>query len=195
MQQEAITKDMIIGEIIEKYPEAAEILSNYGIQCIGCSANPYETLEQGTIGHGMSEQELENLVKELNNLISGKKQPLENIISKDDLSKMSLELTEKAANKIKELMKQQDKEGYGLRVRVQSGGCAGFYYGLDIEKEPDVQKDRIFELHGIKVFIDPKSLQLLNGTTIDYIETLQESGFKFNNPNAQTSCGCGKSFR
>ena len=195
--KELVTKEMIIGEVIEKYPDAAGVFSSYGIQCIGCHANPHEAIEQGALGHGMSEEEIDKMINEVNSVISGGEDHTEEHHqeeAEEDPSKLRIDLTERAAEKVKGLMKKQKQEGYGLRIKVSAGGCAGLSYGLEIEKEPDVQKDRIFDFHGVKVFLDGKSLQILNGTSIDYIETLKESGFKFNNPNAKSSCGCGSSF-
>ena len=195
MQQtkELVTKEMIIGEVIEKYPDAAGVFSAYGIQCIGCHANPHESIEQGALGHGMSDQEIDKMIGEVNSVLTGEEGHVDEQAG-TDTSKLGIELTERAAEKVKDLMKKQKQEGFGLRIKVSAGGCAGFSYGLEIEKEPNIQKDRIFDMHGVKVFLDGKSLQILNGTSIDYIETLKESGFKFNNPNAKSSCGCGNSF-
>lgn len=102
-------------------------------------------------------------------------------------------LTQNAANKVKEFMRLEKKEQHGLRVLVAPGGCAGYQYGLDFEEKskPD---DIVSEQHGVKVFINPESAGLLVGTEIDYVEGLQGSGFKLNNPNAKQQCGCGNSF-
>jgi iron-sulfur cluster assembly accessory protein len=81
----------------------------------------------------------------------------------------------------------------GLRVGVLPGGCSGFQYGLNIEDEPG-EDDMVFEVAGIRLFVDPFSLQYLQGTEIDYVSTFQGSGFTFNNPNASGGCGCGSSF-
>ena len=69
--KELVTKEMIIGEVIEKYPDAAGVFSSYGIQCIGCHANPHEAIEQGALGHGMSEEEIDKMINEVNSVISG----------------------------------------------------------------------------------------------------------------------------
>ncbi|MFN7181740.1 MAG: HesB/IscA family protein [Planctomycetota bacterium] len=103
-------------------------------------------------------------------------------------------VTSKAVEKIKDILKSENKEGYGLRLAVVGGGCAGFQYYMDFEKEPS-QDDIIFEQDdGIKVFVDKRLLTYLDGSTIDYEEGLQGAGFKIDNPNAQGGCGCGKSF-
>ncbi len=99
-------------------------------------------------------------------------------------------LTDSAANKIKELLVEKDETG--IRAAVQGGGCSGFTYKLelDIQKE----KDKIIESHGVEVYVDPKSLLYLMGTQIDFVDELNQTGFKFVNPNAKRTCGCGESF-
>jgi iron-sulfur cluster assembly accessory protein len=104
-----------------------------------------------------------------------------------------LTLTEAAAAKVKTMMAKEGKEGYGLRVGVVTGGCAGLSYDLRFQKGP-YDNDIITEQQGLKVFINPENLSFLRGIKIDYIDTLKESGFKYTNPNAQSSCGCGTSF-
>ncbi|HLD33186.1 MAG TPA: iron-sulfur cluster insertion protein ErpA [Candidatus Nanoarchaeia archaeon] len=102
-------------------------------------------------------------------------------------------LTEHAAAKVKEYMKAEKKGQYGLRIMVVPGGCAGYQYGMDFEKESG-KDDIVFEQHAVKLFIDKKSASHLVGTTIDFVDNLQGSGFKIDNPNATSTCGCGNSF-
>ena len=104
-----------------------------------------------------------------------------------------IELTEKAAQEVKGLMAKESMEGYGLRVSVAGGGCSGLSYRLVFEKEPG-KGDRVFEQHGVKVIVDPKSYLYLNGVTVDFTDGLNGTGFTFVNPNAKGSCGCGTSF-
>jgi len=94
-----------------------------------------------------------------------------------------LNLTEQAVRQVKAILTRENIEDHGLRIAVTSGGCSGYSYGLDFEKQ---------ERH--KIYIDAESAQYLNGTVIDYVSGLQESGFKFNNPNVKGTCGCGTSF-
>jgi iron-sulfur cluster insertion protein len=102
-------------------------------------------------------------------------------------------ITEKAAAKVTEIAKDEDLLGQGLRLRVIGGGCAGFSYDLYFEDKP-TDMDEQFEDRGIKLYIDPLSYQYLDGTEIDYVEGLHGSGFKFQNPNVKSTCGCGSSF-
>ena len=106
-----------------------------------------------------------------------------------------ISLTEKAATKVKEIQKD-DEELNGneaLRVKVVGGGCSGFSYDLYFEEETN-ELDQCFESHGISIYVDMMSAQYLEGTEIDYVEGLHGAGFKFNNPKAVSTCGCGSSF-
>jgi iron-sulfur cluster assembly accessory protein len=103
-------------------------------------------------------------------------------------------LTATAASEVRRYIEEQGAaESAGLRVGVLPGGCSGFQYGLNIEDEAG-EDDMILESEGIRLFVDPFSLQYLNGCEIDFVSTFQGSGFTFNNPNAAGGCGCGSSF-
>jgi iron-sulfur cluster assembly accessory protein len=103
-------------------------------------------------------------------------------------------VTTNAAAEVRRYMEEQGtSDEAGLRVGVLPGGCSGLQYGLNIEDEPR-EDDIILEINGLKLFIDPFSLQYLGGVEIDYVTTFQGSGFTFNNPNATGGCGCGSSF-
>lgn len=109
---------------------------------------------------------------------------------------MSITLTELAANKIREIIKEQslpDSETK-LRVAVKGGGCSGFSYMLDLTEEARGESDEELDSQGIKILVDNKSLLYLNGTEIDFRDEVMASGFVFKNPNATSSCGCGSSF-
>lgn len=102
-------------------------------------------------------------------------------------------ITEEAAAKIKNLLCERGNEGHGLRLGVMGGGCSGFQYKLDFEERAG-DLDHVFEIAGVKIFIDMKSSLYLNGVTLDYHDGLMGAGFKIENPNARTTCGCGESF-
>lgn len=104
-----------------------------------------------------------------------------------------IELTPKAAEKVKEIRDAENLEGQGLRVRVLGGGCSGFSYDLYFEDET-TELDQSFESHGIPIYVDMMSYQYLEGVEIDYVEGLHGAGFKFLNPQAKSTCGCGSSF-
>jgi iron-sulfur cluster assembly protein len=104
-------------------------------------------------------------------------------------------LTERAAEKIKLLMAEEGTEEVGvLRVAIQGGGCSGFQYGLGFDTAA-VEGDLVADMHGVTVVVDPYSAPYLQGATVDYIDSIQESGFKIDNPHAVSSCGCGHSFQ
>src|SRR4051795_7260603 len=102
-------------------------------------------------------------------------------------------LTATAITKVKEIMAQQDPVPAGLRVGVVGGGCSGFSYNMTFENQQGMM-DKVFTFDGLKVFVDATSAMYLNGCVVDYVETLEAAGFKFENPNVKSTCGCGSSF-
>ena len=108
---------------------------------------------------------------------------------------VTVTITPTAAVEVKRFMEQEgvsEAQG-GLRISVQPGGCSGFRYGLLIE-EQKADDDLVVQQEGFSVFVDPFSAQYLDGVTIDYVSSMQGSGFTFSNPNATGGCGCGSSF-
>jgi iron-sulfur cluster assembly accessory protein len=105
-----------------------------------------------------------------------------------------LTLTPNAIAKVKEIMAQQNPVPAGLRVGVVGGGCSGFSYSMAFENNAGMM-DKSFNFDGLKVFVDATSLMYLNGCVVDYVDTLEGSGFKFENPNVKSTCGCGSSFQ
>lgn len=106
----------------------------------------------------------------------------------------TVEVTEPAAKAIRRYLADHGSlEGSGLRIGIRGGGCSGLSYFLDAEPSSR-PNDKVIEAFGVKVFIDPKSMLFLQGTTLDYVTGLMESGFKFINPRAGKACGCGESF-
>ncbi len=101
--------------------------------------------------------------------------------------------TPSATTKLLAMMEKEGRQGEALRVGVIPGGCAGFSYDLSFEKGPS-GGDLVFDQNGLKILVNEQSAYLLQAMEIDYVDTLQESGFRFNNPNAKSSCGCGSSF-
>ncbi len=105
----------------------------------------------------------------------------------------ALSLSVLAVEKVKETMAKEGKPKGGLRVSVVGGGCSGFQYSLGFDAAPR-EDDIIVEQDGVKLFVDPTSLQYVSGTMLDYVNGLHGAGFKFVNPNATRTCGCGSSF-
>jgi len=104
-----------------------------------------------------------------------------------------LTITETAIVKIKELIKKEKKKNVLLRVQVMPGGCSGYQYGLGFD-DTVTKEDETFTVESVKICVDKQSLSHLKGTTLDYIDGFQGAWFKFTNPNAKSTCGCGKSF-
>jgi iron-sulfur cluster assembly accessory protein len=104
-----------------------------------------------------------------------------------------VQLTEVAAGKVKEIMAQQNPAPSALRVAVVGGGCSGFSYHMAFDNQEN-PSDNVYQFDGVKLVVDQMSEMYLDGVQIDYIETLEGAGFKFNNPNVKSTCGCGSSF-
>ncbi len=103
-------------------------------------------------------------------------------------------LTDNAVSKVKEIMATQEPRPNGLRIAVVGGGCSGFSYSMAFENTPNML-DKTYDYDGLKVYIDQASMLYLDGAEVDYVETLEGSGFKFTNPNVRNTCGCGSSFQ
>lgn len=105
-----------------------------------------------------------------------------------------IQLTENCISKVGEIMAQQDPKPEALRISVVGGGCSGFQYSMAFETK-QMPLDKVYKFDGdLKVFVDQASLLYLNDVSVDYVETLEGAGFKFNNPNVKSTCGCGSSF-
>lgn len=174
-----ITGDMIIGEVVAAFPQAAPIMLGHGLHCVGCHANAFDTIEDGSRGHGMPDEEIMGMVEEINVAINKKID--------------TIELTQKAVAKVKQLRElEAEKKDWPLRVAVLPGGCAGFNYEMDFDKQKE--NDTVLRFDDLEVLVDPESYPLIKGSRIDFVDSLQGSGFKIENPNAKRNCGCGKSF-
>jgi iron-sulfur cluster assembly accessory protein len=102
-------------------------------------------------------------------------------------------LTDAAIAKVKEIMASQTPIPAGLRIGVVGGGCSGFQYSMSFENQSGMM-DKVMKFEDLKVFVDATSAMYLNGCTVDYVETLEAAGFKFDNPTVKSTCGCGSSF-
>jgi iron-sulfur cluster assembly accessory protein len=184
MTNKQVRRDMTIEEILGGFPnksqKLAQEITNAGLHCVGCQAATWETLEAGMLGHGFPEEEIDRLVDRLNDILS---EPV-------DLS--TIRLTKRAAEKYKEILADEGKEGWGLRFGDKAAGCSGFEYILDYSEKAK-SDDETFSAHGVQIHVNKKLVSRLMGSEIDYIDGLQGSGFKVTNPNAKGSCGCGKS--
>lgn len=105
---------------------------------------------------------------------------------------MEINVTPDAVTEAKRMLAKDGKESLGLRLLVKGGGCSGLSYDMNFDQKKT--GDNEFDFSGLKVYVDPKSLLYLKGTTLDYADTLKDKGFRFINPNANKTCGCGESF-
>ena len=179
-----VHRQMTIEEILSMFPHKAQRLSqeitNAGLHCVGCHAATWETLEAGMMSHGMDDKAIDTLVKRLNALLE----------EKVDHSKITL--TERAASKYQDILKEDGKPGWGLRFYEKMAGCSGFEYALDYSEKAKAD-DKVFEAYGVQIHVNEAMLPRLMGSTIDYVDGLKGSGFKITNPNVKASCGCGTS--
>ena len=181
-EQRFITPEMKMGDIVKKYPEAIEVLLSYGLHCVGCGVSYIESLQDGASAHGMTQEEIAEMIAAVNKTIN-EAQATGNVVN----------LTNKAAEKVKALLARENKSNHGIRIDVVKGGCAGQNYSLSFDDEVKPEDEVITE-KGVKLFVNKEHLPLLQGVKIDFVDSLQGSGFKISNPNAQKTCGCGQSF-
>lgn len=182
--KQKIHKDLTIDGILSLFPHKAQKLTqelaNAGLQCVGCHAATWETLEVGMYGHGKTDAEIERLVERLNRLLE----------EETDLSTISI--TPRAAKKYQSILEEEGKSGWGIRFTEKMAGCNGFEYVLDYSEKP-LEGDTIYTSEGIEIHVSQEMVGRLLGSEIDYIDGLQGSGFKITNPNVRSSCGCGSS--
>ncbi|MCX6815743.1 MAG: iron-sulfur cluster assembly accessory protein [Candidatus Aenigmarchaeota archaeon] len=181
-----ITKDMTIAEILQAHPASAEVMQSYGLHCFGCHINMFETLEQGCLGHGMSQEIINDMLDDLNKVANdeGHESP-ESEMPKD---MQNLMMTETAAEKLKDLLGKEDKKYFGIRVALKNGS-SGYAYSMDFAEQQE-KDDKVIEIHGVKLVVDKDSLSMMTGTVIEYVETKEGGGFRFDNPNT-TGCARG----
>lgn len=183
-QSSHIVATMTIEAIFSHFPHKAQRLaqelSNAGLHCVGCGAATWETLEAGCLTHGMSFDMIEGLIRRLNAILD------------EEIDLSTITLTPRAATKYLQILEDEDKSGWGLRLLEQPGGCGGYEYVLDFSQESK-ETDEVFESQGIEIHIDKPLVQHLLGCEIDYIDGLRGSGFKVSNPNVSAACACGSS--
>ncbi len=183
--EERIHRQMTIEEIFSRFPsksqKLAQEMSNAGLNCVGCCASTWETLEAGVLSHGYEEEAIEDLLKKLNAILD------------EEEDRTTITITEKAAKKYLEILKEDGKEGWGLRYGEKAAGCSGFEYFLDYSEKAK-EGDKVFESQGLQIHVQEKLLPRLIGSVIDYVDGLNGAGFKISNPNVKSACGCGQSY-
>ncbi len=181
---QVISKEMTIEEIFSRFPhksqKLAQEMTNSGLHCVGCGAATWETLEAGMLSHGFAPEDVDDMVNRLNTILA----------QNADLSTISM--TKRAADKYLQILKEDGKEGWGLRFGDKAAGCSGFEYVLDYSEKAE-SDDVVFSSHGVDLHVNTNDVKRLLGSEIDYFDGLNGSGFKISNPNVKGSCGCGKS--
>src|SRR5690606_2312184 len=135
--------DEIFSRFPQKSQQLAAELSRTGLNCVGCQASTWETLEAGMLGHGFSEEEIEALVARLNAILAKK------------IDTSTITLTKRAADKYREILAEENKVGWGLRFGDQAAGCSGFEYVLDYSEKPNAN-DKVFSSEGIEIHVNEK---------------------------------------
>lgn len=197
--EQRLRRELTIGDVLEQYPDAAALLTEKGIHCVGCHVSPFETLEEGFRSHGMSEEEIDAVLTVVNEKLDI---AMKNAPEKSDRAPTvcsadaSLEVSCGAVTKVLELMKKEGKDTTktALRIAVLPGGCSGMTYDFSFDSDGKQADDKVIEKNGLTVLVDKKSLSILDGSRVDYMETLHGAGFVVKNPQAKGGCGCGKSF-
>lgn len=183
-QGSKIHRQMTIKHILSAFPHKAQRLAqeitSAGLHCVGCQAATWETLEAGMLGHGFSNEQIDQLVIRLNNILS------------EEMDESTITITPRAAKKYLSILQEEGKEGWGMRFAEKMAGCSGFEYSLDYSEKAS-EDDVIFESHAIQVHVNKNMVKRLLGSVIDFVDGLQGSGFKISNPNVRSSCGCGTS--
>jgi iron-sulfur cluster assembly accessory protein len=189
-----IKGDELIGDILNRFPESAQIMNDFGLHCTSCSVNAFEPLRLGALSHGLTEETVDNLIAQINNLANSKrKAPLDGIY-----------LTERAAKKVAEFAKAEEKEGFGLQIVAKDNGGNEPAYAMDFKEKAD-KDEKTFKFHGIEVYLGKESFKNMQGAEIDFLETQYGSGFKIDNPlfkaeeggccstdsSKKGGCGCG----
>lgn len=178
-----LRRDMIIGEIVGMFPEATDIMLSYGLHCVGCHVNMYETLEQGMMGHGFTEEQLNDLLEELNDCwdeVYGEGSKKEKKIH-PDADKMDCTVTPIAIEKIISVAASEKKDDWPLRIKAKPGPQDKVRFGMDFEKESsgdDVVLKKKDGKNEVTIILSKLNYDKLNGITIDYVKTEDGEGFK-----------------
>lgn len=178
-----VTKEMSVGEVVEKHPEAVEVMLRHGLHCVGCHFNPMDTLEGGSRLHGIPQAEFEQMMQEINEAVSAKK-------ASGQESQKLVSLTPRAAQKLLSIMSSEGKAGYALRVASleKDCGCGSQSFYMEFEEGPGPE-DIVEHENGLQVIVSKKTADEIQGTAIDFQES---GGFTMRNPNAKQACQCGR---
>ncbi len=175
---------MLIGDVLNRLPDSAQIMQDFGLHCTSCSVNVFEPLKMGAMSHGISEETVDEMIARINDLALARRR------APDD----GIYMTENAATKVKEFAKAEGKEGFGLKITAADNDGREPTYGMDFQEKAG-DDEKTFEFHGVSIYLDPESLKNLAGAEVDFIESAYGSGFKITNPNftgvKKSGCACG----
>ena len=174
---------MLIGDVLNRLPDSAQIMQDFGLHCTSCSVNVFEPLKMGAMSHGIPEEVVDEMIEKINDLALARRRAPED----------GLYMTEFAANKVKEFAKAENKEGWGLKITAADNAGREPAYAMDFAEKASAG-DKTFEFHGVSIYLDPESFQNLAGAEVDFLETAYGSGFKISNPNfigTKKACACG----
>ncbi len=172
--------DMLIGEVLNLWPDSAEIMQDFGLHCTSCSVNAFEPLKAGAMAHGLEEEVVDDMIARIDEMAKAKsKAPADGIY-----------VTARAAEKIMEFATAENKTDWGLKITAKDNGGNEPAYSMDFQKEAG-NDDKTWEFHGVSIFADPESLPNLAGAEIDFLETAYGSGFKITNTRFKSKGGCG----
>lgn len=183
--EKPVKLDMTIGDVVDKFPETAEVMLGYGLHCVGCAVNPYETVEQGAMGHGMSKETIDQMLADINLAVT--KQP------EYPLNPEGITLSPRAIETLDVIAESENKMGFGLMVKANEVN-GGLDYELDLVEKPTADQ-KTLHWEGFDLFIDEKSLAAMNPSLIDYVKMEGGEGFKVTSLKPaeakKESGGCG----
>jgi len=165
-----VTGGMLVGDIVKRYPETMEVMTSYGLHCVGCHVSQFESLEDGCRGHGMTEEVCKELIAAINKAIA-----------EADAQGNVINLTNNAAKKIRELMERQGSPNAAIRIEVITGVAAPAY-SLGFDSDPAKSGDKAIEDKGVRLYYKASDEPAVNGIKIEYIETPGGSGFRIAPP-------------
>ncbi|MGE3341272.1 MAG: DUF1858 domain-containing protein [Candidatus Altimarinota bacterium] len=178
-QPPKITGDMIVGDVVALFPEAADIINSYGLHCVGCHANAFETLEQGLMGHGYTEEHLKSLLEELNEYWEEINEGNPKQLPKE-AEEMKITVTEFALKKILEIADREKKPEIIIRIEAKKFGDTVKYAMNFIEQSEIHPDEKVFSFKKGKILIavDKWNYKNINGLKVDYVEEEDREGFK-----------------
>jgi len=176
-EKKKITVDINIGDLVSKYPSAAKLLLEAGVHCIGCHAAHFETLGEGLQNHGLSEEQINDLLEKMNKAANEEEKKQDEMLGKPEELLVSPRAIEE--------LKKKNIGGKFVRIEVGLGGCSGFSYTLGLDDSAG-ESDQVIEISGVKFVVAKESWGMIAGTKLDYVE--EEQGFCFTGPD-QGGCG------